>query len=120
MGTNHKPSIRGRDEGIWRRMHMIPFTVTIPDHKKDKKMLKHKLKKEAPGILNWAVQGCLLWQREGLGMPAKGHGCSEGIQIRDGCCISVSKPMHYSVRAGESKHSMMLMRNGRLTTMNTR
>ena len=70
MGTNHKPIIRGRDEGIWRRMHMIPFTVTIPDHKKDK-MLKHKLKKELPGILNWAVQGCLLWQREGLGMPAK-------------------------------------------------
>lgn len=70
MGTNHKPIIRGRDEGIWRRMHMIPFMVTIPDHKKDK-MLKHKLKKELPGILNWAVQGCLLWQREGLGMPAK-------------------------------------------------
>ena len=70
MGTNHKPIIRGRDEGIWRRMHMIPFMVTIPDHKKDK-MLKHKLKKELPGILNWAVQGCLLWQIEGLKMPTK-------------------------------------------------
>jgi len=68
MGTNHKPIIRGRDDGIWRRMHMIPFTVQIPDEKKDK-MLKYKLKKELPGILNWAVQGCLMWQSEGLKMP---------------------------------------------------
>ncbi|MDR7870333.1 MAG: phage/plasmid primase, P4 family [Tissierellaceae bacterium] len=69
MATNHKPIIRGRDLGIWRRMHLIPFTVQIPDDKVDKN-LKYKLKKELTGILNWAVEGCIKWQREGLEMPA--------------------------------------------------
>lgn len=69
MATNHKPIIRGRDLGIWRRMHLIPFTVQISDDKVDKN-LKYKLKKELTGILNWAVEGCIKWQREGLKMPA--------------------------------------------------
>lgn len=68
MATNHKPIIRGRDDGIWRRMHLIPFTIQIPDSKKDKH-LKHKLRKELQGIMKWAVDGCLLWQRDGLKMP---------------------------------------------------
>ncbi len=68
MSTNHKPIIRGRDLGIWRRMHLIPFTVQIPDDKVDKN-LKYKLKKELTGILNWAVEGCIKWQKEGLTMP---------------------------------------------------
>jgi putative DNA primase/helicase len=69
MSTNHKPVIRGTDVGIWSRIRMIPFTVRIPDEKMDKN-LKHKLKQELPGILKWAVDGCLLWQREGLSSPA--------------------------------------------------
>ncbi|MFB8509228.1 phage/plasmid primase, P4 family [Enterococcus durans] len=68
LATNHKPIIRGTDDGIWRRMNLIPFTIQIPDHKKDKN-LKHKLKRESIGILNWIVEGCLLWQREGLKRP---------------------------------------------------
>lgn len=68
MGTNHKPIIRGRDDGIWRRLHLIPFSVQIPENKVDKE-LKDKLKREYVGILNWAVEGCLLWQREGLKQP---------------------------------------------------
>lgn len=69
MGTNHKPIIRGTDLGIWRRIHLIPFNVQIPDERADKR-LKYKLRTEYPGILNWAVEGCLLWQREGLKKPA--------------------------------------------------
>ena len=68
MATNHKPIIRGTDTGIWRRIHMIPFTVQIPDEKVDKN-LKHKLKAEMTGIFKWCVDGCLLWQKEGLKMP---------------------------------------------------
>ena len=68
MATNHKPIIRGTDTGIWRRIHMIPFTAQIPPEKVDKQ-LKDKLRTEYPAILRWAVDGCLLWQREGLGMP---------------------------------------------------
>lgn len=46
----------------------MPFTVTIPDEEKDKD-LPEKLKAELPGILAWAVRGCLDWQRDGLGEP---------------------------------------------------
>lgn len=66
--TNHKPIIKGSDEGIWRRMRLIPFTVTIPKDKIDKK-LPEKLAAEMPGILNWAVEGFAKWQRDGLGEP---------------------------------------------------
>ena len=68
MGTNHKPVIRGRDYGIWRRLRIIPFDVKIPAEKVDRR-LKYKLRAEYPGILRWAVEGCRLWQREGLAMP---------------------------------------------------
>lgn len=66
--TNHKPIIKGIDEGIWRRIRMIPFTVTIPAEKMDKK-LSEKLSLEMPGILNWAIEGCLKWQSDGLQEP---------------------------------------------------
>lgn len=68
MSTNHKPVIRGTDIGIWRRICLIPFTVCIPEERVDKN-LKFKLRQELPGILKWAVDGCLMWQREGLEQP---------------------------------------------------
>ncbi len=68
IATNHKPMIRGTDDGIWRRLRLIPFAVTIPEHERDPKLIE-KLKAELPGILRWAVEGCILWQQEGLGMP---------------------------------------------------
>lgn len=66
---NHKPVINGTDEGIWRRLRLVPFTVSIPPDQQDK-ALTEKLREELPGILKWAVQGCLDWQREGLNPPA--------------------------------------------------
>lgn len=69
LATNHKPIIRGNDDGIWRRLPLIPFTVQIPLEKVDKN-LKDKLMRELPGIFNWAVEGCLMWQREGLNPPS--------------------------------------------------
>lgn len=68
MATNHKPVIRGTDTGIWRRIHMIPFTCVILEGKVDRR-LKYKLAAEMTGIFRWAVEGCLLWQKEGLKMP---------------------------------------------------
>ena len=68
MATNHKPRIKGTDNGIWRRIHLIPFTVQIPPEKMDKH-LKYKLVQEAESILKWIIDGCLLWQNEGLTMP---------------------------------------------------
>jgi putative DNA primase/helicase len=67
---NHKPKVVGQDEGIWRRVLLIPFEVTIPKEKRDRELLK-KLYAELPGILVWAVRGCLEWQRIGLSPPKK-------------------------------------------------
>lgn len=68
IGTNHKPVIKGTDQAIWRRIKLIPFTVAIAEENQDKELLD-KLKDELPGILNWAVEGCRLWQENGLGTP---------------------------------------------------
>lgn len=68
MATNHKPIIRGTDTGIWRRIHIIPFNVHISDDKVDKN-LTHKLKAEMTAIFRWMLDGCTLWQKEGLKMP---------------------------------------------------
>lgn len=69
IATNHKPVITGTEEAIWRRIPLIPFTVTIPERERDSD-LPTKLKDELPGILNWAIEGCLAWQqRRGLAPP---------------------------------------------------
>jgi putative DNA primase/helicase len=68
MATNHKPIIRGTDDGIWRRFAIIPFTVQVPENKVDKR-LKHKLRRELMAILNWAVEGYMKWRTDGLKEP---------------------------------------------------
>lgn len=68
MATNHLPIIRGTDDGIWRRIKIIPFNIQIPKEKVDKR-LEYKLKAEYTGILNWIVQGAIMWQQEGLEDP---------------------------------------------------
>lgn len=68
IATNHKPTVRGTDVGIWRRIKLIPFEVNIPKEKVDKH-LKFKLRQEFPQILAWAVEGCIKWQKEGLTEP---------------------------------------------------
>src|SRR5699024_2356170 len=69
MATNHKPYIRGRDEGIWRRMVIIPFEKQIPLPEIDYDLTK-KLKNELSAIMNWCVEGYLEWQKHGLAEPA--------------------------------------------------
>jgi putative DNA primase/helicase len=65
---NHKPGLRAVNEAIRRRIHLIPFTVVIPKEERDLD-LADKLKAEWTGILQWAIDGCLAWQREGLNPP---------------------------------------------------
>ncbi len=64
VAGNHKPAIRNVDEAMKRRLHLIPFTITVPPERRDKH-LQQKLLAERDGILAWAVQGCLDWQRHG-------------------------------------------------------
>ena len=68
LAVNHKPRVVGTDHAIWRRIRLIPFTVTIPESEQDPD-LREKLKRELPGILAWAVTGCQLWQDHGLKAP---------------------------------------------------
>jgi putative DNA primase/helicase len=68
LSTNHKPEIRGTDNAIWRRIRLIPWSVTIPPAEQDKK-LPAALRRELAGILAWIVRGCLEWRREGLQAP---------------------------------------------------
>lgn len=67
---NHKPDIKGTDEGIWRRVHMIPFLVTIPvEERRPRHEVLAEFLAEAPGILNWAVRGLLESRDIGLRPP---------------------------------------------------
>jgi P4 family phage/plasmid primase-like protien len=69
LATNHKPQVRG-DRALWNRLKLIPFEVSIP---KDKQRPRHEVmemfRAEFSGILNWLVEGCLEWQKAGLGVP---------------------------------------------------
>lgn len=65
MYGNYEPVIRGKDDAIWSRVRLIPFEVKIPDSEIDTSF-GEKLKVELPGILAWAVAGCLKWQQDGL------------------------------------------------------
>lgn len=65
MSGNHKPLIKGNDDGIWRRVRLLPFTKTFSGNQRDTH-LAEKLRAEAPHILAWMVEGCLAWQQDGL------------------------------------------------------
>jgi len=66
---NHRPSLRNVDPAIRRRLYLIPWAVEIPKEEQDIE-LGEKLRAEWPGILRWALEGCLAWQRDGLNPPA--------------------------------------------------
>jgi P4 family phage/plasmid primase-like protien len=65
---NHKPNVSGDDAAIARRLKLLWVNSSVPTSKRDPK-LKEKLRAELPGILNFAIEGCRLWQRDGLREP---------------------------------------------------
>jgi putative DNA primase/helicase len=69
LTTNHKPIIRGTDIGIWRRIHLLPFTVAIPPEKVEKDFRERRLMPELSGILNWALAGLAVYRKHGLHPP---------------------------------------------------
>ena len=68
LAFNHKPEIKDASLAMWSRIRLIPFERTFEKSKSDKKLVR-TLKEEGSGILNWALEGCLAWQREGLETP---------------------------------------------------
>jgi putative DNA primase/helicase len=79
MATNHKPVIRGTDKGIWRRLKLVPFTVSVEDAAAIMDM-PERLRAEWPGVLAWCVRGCLEWQRRGLDAPAEVLDATKGYK----------------------------------------
>lgn len=69
LQTNHRPKVQGTDEGIWRRLRLIPFAYTVPKDQRDP-ALPQKLLGEIPGILAWAWQGWLRYKAEGFNDPS--------------------------------------------------
>ena len=65
MSTNYKPVIKGTDNGIWRRVRLIPFTAEFTKENRDPQ-LTEKLRRELPGILNWAIAGAVGWRKGGM------------------------------------------------------
>lgn len=92
---NHKPTLHNVDEAIHRRIHLIPFTITIPPDQRDKTLFD-KLRVEWPGILQWAIDGCLEWRKLGLSPPAAVRAATdeylaeEDAMARwiDECCVT--------------------------------
>ena len=69
LASNHLPVVKGTDQGIWRRMRLVPFLAKFDETKADKRLLE-KLIAEAPAILRWAVEGSQMWLKDGLGIPS--------------------------------------------------
>jgi P4 family phage/plasmid primase-like protien len=65
LAVNYLPLIRDNSLGFWRRVRTIPFERTFSGDTDDKDIFE-KLVAEGPGILNWFIDGCLRWQKEGL------------------------------------------------------
>ena len=95
IAGNHRPGLRSVDEAIRRRLHMVPFTVTISPSERDP-LLAEKLRAEFSGIMRWAVEGCLAWQNDGLNPPSAVRAETEsylaaedriGQWIED-CCVT--------------------------------
>lgn len=70
MSGNGYPRIDGTDNGIWRRMVVIPWTVTIPEERRREfREVVAELAAEGSGILNWLIEGVLIFLREGFQVP---------------------------------------------------
>jgi putative DNA primase/helicase len=109
LATNHKPEIRGADEGTWRRMLLLPFAVTIPEGERDGD-LPHKLEGELSGILNWALEGLKEFLTTGLGTPEEVRAATADYRaeqdvlagwIEDRCTLSTQVSDEYAALYGD-------------------
>ena len=113
LGTNHKPVIKDSSMAMWRRVRLVPFNYQVPDEKINKN-LKNELHEELPGILNWAIDGCLAWQIQGgLEMPDKVQEATNSYKsdmdvieafLSDTCVIEPLASLQASVLFGEYKN----------------
>ena len=102
LACNHRPVILDDSHGMWRRVRLVPFQRTFALDPR----LPDELAREAPGILRWAVDGCLRWQEEGLEAPAAVTAATDEYQQESdtlgsfiaACCVELAAAQ---VRAGQ-------------------
>ena len=108
VAGNHRPRLSAVDEAIKRRMHLVPWAVTIPPQERDPR-LAEKLKAEWPSILEWAITGCLEWQKQGLKPPTAVSNATDdylstedriGLWIQERCILDA----HFSVGSSSAFH----------------
>lgn len=81
LSTNHRPIIRGTDQGIWDRIRLLPFTVRIPEEeRRPQDEMLARFKDESDGILTWMAKGCLEWIRSGLNCPDEVKAATQGYR----------------------------------------
>ncbi len=125
--TNHRPGINGTDLGIWRRVVLVPWSITVPLGEQDRR-LSDRLEAELPGILRWALQGLTEYLEKGLSpLPAQIAAANSeyqrdsdivGLWIED-CCVldralrtANGKLLNsYSSWAHSSGHRIMSMKS---------
>ena len=99
ISGNHKPQVRGTDDGIWRRLLLVPWDVQIPKTERDPALLS-KLLDEGPGILNWMVEGLLDYLEGGLREPQAVLDATEEYRADSdpvggflaACCVVTGRP----------------------------
>lgn len=105
MPTNHKPTVRGTDKGIWRRLKLVPFVIDIPaslskEKRKNREQVQAELAAEMPAILAWAVRGAVRWYTSGLNEPKEITDATSAYQqemdtvanfIDDRCVVKAGK-----------------------------
>ena len=105
LQTNYVPRVKGVDEGLWRRLQLVPFGVTISSGRRDSS-LKEKLLGELPGILNWAIAGWKAYKVHGLAPPPaicaatqryRGKNGDVEAYIQESCVLET----HAKVSAGD-------------------
>lgn len=105
MLTNHKPLVQGTDEGIWRRLRLVPWDVVVPASERDEE-LGDRLAMEADAILAWLVAGYRDWHEHGLDEPEpvltataayRAESDAIGRFLNERCTVGA----HYYVRSGE-------------------
>ena len=101
--TNHRPRVEGDDDAIWRRLRLIPFSVSFLG--REDRDLDGKLETELPGIFAWAVRGCLEWQTDGLGLPAAVEEATREYRADEEACSGHSSPSAASSKATLSGRS---------------
>lgn len=114
MSGNHKPEIRGTDDGIWRRLMLVNWPVQIPPERRNPR-LAAELSQEGPGILNWLVEGLLSVMETGLAPPQAVRSATEDYRRESdpvgeflmACCV-ISGDSADTTRAADLVHAFTL------------